>query len=221
MEPEMHPRAGRQLAPDIAPRPDGLTDAEWKAHPIFKNNTRRMLHDCVDSMDIKGLSEWLEALGPDGLRELNKPDGSHFETFEEFAKFKRDWGLGNPPEIVYEIWEAVHGTQTRNDHGGDHRSESYQTKHNNDIMFETQGTSRGYLASRLAKHHPGTWDAFKAGEYMSVHAAAKAAGIAPERSKRDPYLAQDTHKAAQRLIATFGPDWCRDLHRALGEQLDG
>jgi hypothetical protein len=84
-----------------------------------------------------------------------------------------------------------------------------------------QTTSRGYLASRLAKHHPDIWGAYVRGEHRSVHEAAVAAGIAPERAKRDPYLAQDVNKAAEKLIATFGEEWCGSLFYALGELLYG
>lgn len=65
----------------------------------------------------------------------------------------------------------------------------------------------------MKRDAPDVFERFKAGRYKSVRAAAIDAGIPmPARSnQRSPYLSKDPNAAAQKLIDTFGDEWCAEL----------
>ncbi|TMA61104.1 MAG: helix-turn-helix transcriptional regulator [Deltaproteobacteria bacterium] len=62
-------------------------------------------------------------------------------------------------------------------HGGDRVSEAYQ---GNDRYLGKRGNSSRYHIARLKRDHPDIAEALARGEYPSVHAAAKAAGLVRE-----------------------------------------
>lgn len=80
--------------------------------------------------------------------------------------------------------------------------------------------SQARIVARLKRDRPDLAKKVTDGE-VTPRQAALAAGFGRDRAKRDPYLSQDTRKAAQRLIDAFGADWCRSLYHALKEALDG
>jgi hypothetical protein len=60
--------------------------------------------------------------------------------------------------------------------------------HHDNIMMSRQGTSAAYLLRRLARDHPEILAAYEAGEFPSVRAAAKEAGIIKEPSQAEQIL---------------------------------
>jgi len=145
--------------------------------------------------DIEQLHEYD---GTGGWRSAKRPDGSPFETFREYAAYRNPPGLGfneadgaasvdaivnrliqfdrNRPAIKY-LGGSVRGT----------KSEAARTRaactHNTGacIVLKARNNSVAGLADRLQRDFPKVWAAYQNGEHKTVNAAARAAGIVPDR----------------------------------------
>lgn len=117
---------------------------------------------------------------------LQDRHGRDFETWEAFCSSPRPWGLEIPPEVadqiiaepddgrrVGEMIEMMRGAVPLAGHGeiGNGRGRV------DDVKSTQGGNSAPYLAARLKRDHPEIAAAVERGEYRSMRAAAKAAGI--------------------------------------------
>jgi hypothetical protein len=71
------------------------------------------------------------------------------------------------------------GTKPLGDHGGDHISEDVFQQGDNVTLVE-RGNTAAYLAARIKRDFPEIAEQLAAGQFRSVRAAAKAAGIVRE-----------------------------------------
>jgi hypothetical protein len=106
----------------------------------------------------------------------------HFERFIDFVQTPPLKGLGadlptlkrlcrDDAEAAQVLATVVEPLASA---GGDRKSEAYQ---GNGVTLKERGNNTGYLTARIARDRPDVLEQMKAGEYKSVRAAAKAAGI--------------------------------------------
>ena len=79
-------------------------------------------------------------------------------------------------------------------------------------------TQSEYFAARLARDFPEIHERMQRGEFKSVAAAAREAGIYPDRPKRIA-ASPDKGRMAQSLIQAYGLDGCHDLIDVLREAI--
>jgi len=147
--------------------------------------------------DIEQLHEYD---GAGGWRLAKRPDGSRFETFREYAAYRNPPGLGfneadgaasvdaivirliqfdrNRPAIKYlgGIVKATKSEAAKQREAGRHKDGA-------DFVPKRTAstTSVAGLADRLQRDFPKVWAAYQNGEHKTVNAAARAAGIVPDR----------------------------------------
>lgn len=90
-------------------------------------------------------------------------------------------------------------------HGGDRRSEKVKEQADNISLKQQHGTSSAYLAARLERDEPDIKAALDRGEYPSVRAAAKAAGIVRDKPPIE-HLRKWWRKASQDERNQFGEE---------------
>jgi hypothetical protein len=125
----------------------------------------------------------------------------------ESAGTSRPLGLGRSPQDLAAIVQEARDPKTiaekavpLAEHGGDRKSEEIQVDNIN--LKSTGGTSSEYLTARIARDNPAILEKMKAGEYPSVRAAARAAGVLKETSPLD-LLKRAWGKASQEERDTF------------------
>lgn len=130
-----------------------------------------------------------------GYAALDDASGKAFASFSEFCRARQPYGLGYDPDVIEaikaeeknltlaalkeEMIERARAAPLKG-HGGKRSRDDEddgQVEHIN-----LGGTSAEYLARRLARDAPEILNRLEAGEFKSVRAAAKEAGIvkAPE-----------------------------------------
>lgn len=133
--------------------------------------------------------------GPDGWRRATRPDGTKFKTFRDYAAYSNPPGLGfNADDGAADVDAIVSrliqfdrnrpaikhlGGSVRGQHGG---------KRQSSIGADTCKASKrpgctsvAGLADRLQRDFPKVWAEYLAGDHRTVNAAARAAGIVPDR----------------------------------------
>lgn len=144
---------------------------------------RHKLHALIADHHSSGvfLREFLGMMEQhNGYSQLVDPDGQPFDSWEAFIRTRKPWGLGHEPEklttIVTERLTAQGRAQKVDPlpaHG-----EIGNGRNRDDIISSTShGTSADYLSRRIARDRPDILERMKAGEFKSVRAAAKEAGI--------------------------------------------
>jgi hypothetical protein len=133
--------------------------------------------------------------GPDGWKRAARPDGTKFKTFREYAAYRNPPGLGfNADDGAVDV-DAIVSRLIQFDRnrpaikylGGSVRREktgrpATSEKRDGAVTFpRASTTSVAGLADRLQRDFPKVWAAYQNGEHKTVNAAARAAGIVPDR----------------------------------------
>jgi hypothetical protein len=155
-------------------------------------------------VSAKELASAIEQLhdyeGPGGWKKATRADGSKFKTFREYAAYRNPPGLGfnaddgaadvdaivsrliqfdrNRPAIKY-LGGSVKATKSE----AAKQREAGRHKDGADFVPKriASTTSVAGLADRLQRDFPKVWAAYQNGEHRTVNAAARAAGIVPDR----------------------------------------
>ena len=137
--------------------------------------------------DAKHLENWLQAMQQhDGWKNLSNRSKRPFQSFEDFCVCKRPFGLGYSKDSIDRIVSERKSAQERARSLDGKTSNSgagpltANEKDNGDIVTinsTPKGNSADYLTARIARDHPEILERMKAGEFNSVRAAAKEAGI--------------------------------------------
>jgi hypothetical protein len=167
--------------------------------------------------------------GPDGWKRATRPDGTRFKTFREYAAYRNPPGLGfnaedgaadvdaivsrliqfdrNRPAIKH-LGGSVRGTK----HGNKNATKD-KTNVGADIRSESKAkhTSVAGLADRLQRDFPMVWADYLAGDHRTVNAAARAAGIVPDRHNPVSEARQAWNRMTKAQRKTF-----REMVRAAG-----
>ena len=108
-------------------------------------------------------------------------------------------------------------------HGGNRRSEDFQGSHANleSGDMPTRGANSEYLLALLQRDHPEILARVIEGEFLSVRAAARAAGIALVQPNKTLTLGDDIGKLAARLKGHYSEDQIRELRERLEAAVDG
>lgn len=126
------------------------------------------------SDSVRWLEEWIAAMQEhSGWRMLYDSQGRPFQTYAEFCREKPPWGLGYEVQKIQEIIVE----RKIAEHGGDRKSAEYKANQGDRVTLKPRGNSRDYLRARLERDHPFILKAFERGEYKTIKAAARAAGI--------------------------------------------
>ena len=139
--------------------------------------------------------------GPGGWKRAARPDGTKFKTFREYAAYRNPPGLGfnaddgaadvdaivsrliqfdrNRPAIKH-LGGSVRGTASQSRIGNKNASKqpTETTVRRRTVVSKT---SVAGLADRLQRDFPKVWAEYQNGEHRTVNAAARAAGIVPDR----------------------------------------
>lgn len=137
-----------------------------------------------------------------GFRQLSGPDGELFTTFAAFCVAPSPWGLGYDPAILRRIVLERESAQARAEHAqplATHGEIGRGRTNRDDVIISMphQGTSADYLTARIARDRPDILARMKAGEFRSVHEAAREAGFVPPRCS----IRTDDPAAAARALA--------------------
>ncbi len=81
-----------------------------------------------------------------------------------------------------------------------------------------RGTSSDYLLGILKRDHPAIFERVQAGEFPSVSAAAREAGIKAADLRRRMVLGENLHQVASTLKATYTQDQLQRLVEILDEE---
>lgn len=155
-------------------------------------------------VSARALADAVEQLhdydGPSGWRRAVRADGTKFATFREYAAYRNPPGLGfnaddgaadvdaivsrliqfdrNRPAIKH-LGGSVKATKSE----AARRREAGKHKDGADVVPKKAAstTSVAGLADRLQRDFPKVWAAYMNGEHRTVNAAARAAGIVPDR----------------------------------------
>ena len=158
-----------------------------------------------------------------GWRVLKNQDGEVFQSFRQFAMAQRPEGLHlsshtykglmrDIDKVLVEVAEHAEA-QTLPKHGeiGKGRIRDYN-------IISNKGTSIDYLAARIARDRPDILERMKAGDYTSVRAAAKDAGIVKDPTPLQRIQAAWKHASLedkQKIVA-----WIQDQLQSDTELLE-
>lgn len=169
---------------------DALRERAFRMAQSGLQSARELASAIEQLHDYDGAGSW---------RKATRADGSAFKTFREYAAYRNPPGLGfnaddgaadvdaivsrliqfdrNRPAIKY-LGGSVRGTK----HGNQNAAKE-KTNVGADIRSGSKAahTSVAGLADRLQRDFPKVWAAYMNGEHRTVNAAARAAGIVPDR----------------------------------------
>jgi hypothetical protein len=153
----------------------------------------RSLADAIEQLhDYEGKGNW---------RMQARPDGTKFKTFREYAAYRNPPGLGfnsddgaaDVDAIVSRLIQFDRNRPAIEHLGGSVRNNNSDAKRgasngrsNNKITAPKScqapaATSVAGLSDRLQRDFPKVWAEYLAGDHRTVNAAARAAGIVPDR----------------------------------------
>lgn len=147
-----------------------------------RNKAQSFLYDeRSNARYLKGMIDLLAE--HHGYRSLDDQDGSRFPSFEAFCRARPPFGLGYDLDALNTIIEERKSAQARAQapkplaaHGG-----IGQGRNRVDVINSNGGTGADYLTARIARDHPAILERMRAGEFSSVRAAAREAGIVKPR----------------------------------------
>ena len=169
----------------------------------------RSLADAIEQLhDYEGKGNW---------RTQARPDGTKFKTFREYAAYRNPPGLGfnaddgavdveaivsrliqfdrNRPAIKH-LGGKVNGGKVGAPQGSSNRSGVKSV--GAEGLKRPAYTSVAGLADRLQRDFPKVWAEYLAGDHRTVNAAARAAGLVPDR--HDPV--NEARQAWNRMTKT-------------------
>jgi hypothetical protein len=186
------------------------------------------LHSAVSSADH--LSVMVRLMEEHrGYRELEDDSGREFPSFEAFCVCRPPYGLGyrkddidrivrERQQSVEQIADAATPLSTPGGQAGNtnaaKEAESGEENEVDNIKFVSQGgTQAEYLAARIARDRPDILERMKLGEFSSVRAAAREAGIVKDRIT----ILTEPQAAAAQIEKHFDPASLHELARLLAE----
>jgi hypothetical protein len=137
--------------------------------------------------------------GPDGWKKATRPDGTKFKTFREYAAYRNPPGLGfnaddgaaDVDAIVSRLIQFDRNRPAIKHLGGSVRGNRSEAARSRETSKRNPGAgivgkapkdnSVAGLADRLQRDFPKVWAEYLAGDHRTVNAAARAAGIVPDR----------------------------------------
>jgi len=139
--------------------------------------------------------------GPDGWKRATRPDGTKFKTFREYAAYRNPPGLGfnaddgaaDVDAIVSRLIQFDRNRPAIKHLGGSVRKNNSDAKRGDAngrsrdkisapaSCRSPASTSVAGLADRLQRDFPKVWAEYLSGDHRTVNAAARAAGIVPDR----------------------------------------
>ena len=170
----------------------------------LRDRAFRMAQGSLES--ARALADAIEQLhdysGVNGWKGATRADGTKFTTFRDYAAYRNPPGLGfnaddgaadvdavvsrlilfdrNRPAIKY-LGGSVRGTPS-----DARKGKRYAAKGNSGVgacptISKANHSSVAGLADRLQRDFPKVWADYLAGEHRTVNAAARVAGIVPDR----------------------------------------
>lgn len=133
--------------------------------------------------------------GPGNWRRATRPDGTTFKTFREYAAYRNPPGLGfneadgaaDVDAIISRLIQFDRNRPAIKHLGGSVRREKRGRTPGAEkcdgavTLSKTSTSSVAGLADRLQRDFPRVWADYLAGDHRTVNAAARAAGIVPDR----------------------------------------
>jgi hypothetical protein len=167
---------------------DALRERAFRMAQSGLISARQLASDIEQLHDYQGAGGW---------RSAKRPDGTLFETFREYAEYRNPPGLGfNETDGAASVDAIVNrliqfdrnrpaikhlGGKVRGQHGGARDSSIGADTCHEKKSKRRSCTSVAGLSDRLQTDFPKVWSAYQNGEHKTVNAAARAAGIVPDR----------------------------------------
>lgn len=176
-----------------------------------RNKAQSFLYDeRSNARYLKGMIDLLAE--HHGYRSLDDQDGSRFPSFEAFCRARPPFGLGYDLDALNTIIEERKSAQARAQAPKPLRESRRPTNDERavkvDVINLNGGTGADYLTARIARDHPAILERMRAGEFSSVRAAARAAGIVKPRVS---VAVDDPDKVSAFLAKHFEPAEIRKI----------
>ena len=142
------------------------------------------------------------------------PEDNPFGTKEEMLR-QLEVGDYQQARRRLSLQPVARKVRRKFEHGGDRRSGEFQV---DNYQLETPnqgGTNKDYLLARLYHQHYDIFERWERGEFRSVRAAAIAAGIVVQQSKRTVTLGNNIDRLADALHGHYTPEQFTELSRRM------
>ena len=191
----------------------GPRDTKEPGSPTWCWQTVSLLQNMWASLDLgeaRYEEVWQQA---DANRIWEKiPEDNPFGTKEEMLK-QLEVGDYQQARRRLSLQPVARQVRRKFEHGGDRRSEDFQV---DKYQLENQGgTSRDYLLARLYHQHYDIFERWERGEFRSIQAAAREAGLGVQKARRTVTLGNNIDRLATALHGHFTPDQFTELSRRM------
>ena len=126
--------------------------------------------------------------------------------------------IGSIPEAKARVIEKAMTAQPLSQHGGAHQDNQEQVYAR---KLALGGNRTDYLTARIARDRPDIWERMKLGEFDSVAAAAREAGIPLPKPRRTVSLSNNVDRVANRLRQHYTLEQVQRIAERLLAQEDG
>ncbi len=185
---------------------------------------KKELEQAIDSAiagRIKFSSELVDFWQTHAWELFADKDGESFRTFRAFARAQRPYGLGCTEDDLDALLDAAKKTvqdfaemygdeplkQPEDNEPGPGRGNTKTSLHCKDVLPVSAGNNAVYLTRRIARDRPDILERMKAGEFTSVRAAAKEAGIVKDKFQ----MPTDPAAAGRYLAQRVDREWLEAL----------
>ena len=123
--------------------------------------------------------------------------------------------IGDIPAAKARVMEKAMTVQPLAQHGSNQHTEDITR------VMSSQGNRSDYLTARIARDRPDIWERMKHGEFDSVAAAAREAGITLPQPRRTVTLSDKVDRVAERLHSHYTPEQFAALARRMMDLHEG
>ena len=124
--------------------------------------------------------------------------------------------IGDIPAAKARVVEKAMTVQPLSPHG--------TNQHDGENVTHVTSSRRNktdYLTARIARDRPDVWERMKRGEFNSVAAAAREAGIILPKPRRTVSLSDNVERVADRMMAHYSPEQVRRIIERLSASENG
>ena len=123
--------------------------------------------------------------------------------------------IGDIPAAKARVIEKAMTAQPLGQHGANQHNKEDITQ-----VMSSQGNRSDYLTARIARDRPDIWERMKRGEFDSVKAAAREAGIPLPQPRRTMSLSDNVDRVANKLRQHYTPEQVQRIAERLLAQED-
>jgi len=208
----------KQAVSNLPPFGDGGAHPDSVEYAVYiRDQANACLHK--RKVDQEGVELYIKVLQKGMFTKLLKRDGSSFRNWTDFCLTEHPYGLGRSPQDIETIITEARDPQTialsvvplnQPEIGNGKAGPGRGHKTVDNVNRLKGGNSAEYRIRKLARDHEDIYERLKAGEFQSVAAAERAAGIqkVKEKSLVDQiiFLLEKASRSERKTIAA----WIKD-----------